>query len=160
MGPSPCPKTFSFMARIPCQLHSRSVTTVSSPSNMSYIEDILRDMKSGFGAGYFIYAGVLLLVTAVPWFFLRGRIHNARNRRLWDSFVLALVFAPSVYGGDMGGGTFPATLVVAIGVLLRGANPRLLICSLMFVFASWVMLFCLLNLIAMFYPRHKAVGNH
>jgi hypothetical protein len=105
-------------------------------------KEILIDIFKNFGLIYFLFAGVIFVVLGTPWIFARKRIHSFMLRRIFDSLLIALVFAPFVFAGDLATMTMPAICVIGIMILNRGGfTPVVFIGSLVSIAIIWLTIF-------------------
>jgi hypothetical protein len=116
--------------------------------------DTLTTIVEGFGVGYIIIAGAILLFFGLPWLLLKRGVQNHALRRLFSSLVFALAFAPSIYGFDLGAVTVPAVFVILL-TMRGGLTFIALIWSAFSLVLLWGIIFGTWSLFSFIHKRLK-----
>jgi hypothetical protein len=84
---------------------------------MSSFSDIWAAIVTNFSIIYFIVAAAIFVVGLLIWFAVRSKIHSQIARRMGFALLLALAFAPSIFGFDLGAVTVPAVVTMLMAML-------------------------------------------
>src|SRR5438477_9859496 len=116
--------------------------------------DILTTMINGFGSAYFVIALPIFAACGLFWLAIRRRIHAARIRRVLVSLLLAVAFAPSIFGFDLGAVTVLALFIIALA-LIGGLGLIALCWSVASIAALWAIIFAAWSFISCYHAREK-----
>jgi len=116
--------------------------------------DIFKTMINGFGSAYFVIALPIFAVCGLFWITIRRRIRAARTRRVLVSLLLAVAFAPSIFGFDLGTVTAPALFVIALA-LTGGLRFIALFWSVVSIVGLWAITFATWNLISCCHAKEE-----
>ena len=105
--------------------------------------------------GYIIIASIILLICGMPWPFVRKYVRNLYARRLYSSLILAVAFAPGVFGGDIGVFIEPAIVIVVMKLMGYSVPPINLIISILTILILCGIIYLLQGLVAMYRSRQK-----
>jgi hypothetical protein len=122
---------------------------------ISLLKEFLVGIPANLTSEYFVLAGAQLVVIGTVWLFLRRRVRISA-RTACDALVLALIFAPSVFGMDMGATTLPATLVIAIA-MIGAASTAAFVCAFIFIGVLWLFIFLVFKIVLHYRRGSKAV---
>ena len=103
--------------------------------------------------GYIIIASIILLICSLPWLFVRKYVRNLYARRLCSSLILAVAFAPGVFGGDIGVFIEPAIVIVVMKLVGYSVPSINLVISVLTILVLYGIIYLLQGLVAMYRSR-------
>jgi hypothetical protein len=118
------------------------------------VTDVAGPLITGLGTAYWLSALIILSVGCCLYVAGRRAIQTRLLRRLLICLAVALAFAPSILGFDLGVVTLPAPLV-ALLAFSSGYRPVVVGWSILSIFCTWVLAFGVWTLLCQALPTRN-----